>query len=119
MYSYEKIDLGGYRGKTYLLVGFVRPKPDGWDEYDPDEDADEYGVSLVRSGETPISDNTEIVRLDNAHGQTPHIDNVYLPGGSDEEEKTELSEDWDYSEMRTFLLSEWKTYVELFEHYQG
>lgn len=118
MHSYEKIDLGTYRGETYFLTGFTRPEPSRYDEFDPDEDADEYGVSLVRSGETPINDNTEIVRLDNAHGQTPHIDNVYLPSDSNEDEKTELGEDWDYSKMRTFLLSEWQTYVELFEYYQ-
>lgn len=117
MHSYEKIDLGNYRGETYFLAGFTRPEPSRYDEFNPDEDADEYGVSLVRSGEAPIKDNTEIVRLDNAHGQIPHVDNVHFPPDSDEDEKTELGEDWDYSRMRGFLLSEWQSYVDLVEYY--
>lgn len=118
MHSYEKIDLGDYRGDTYFLAGFVRPAPTRRDHYDPDEDAHEYGVSLVRSANSPVGDNTEIVRLDNAHGQTPHVDNVYLPPSSDEDEKTKLGEDWNYSKMRRFLLAEWRSYVDLFAYYR-
>lgn len=118
MYSYEKIDLGDYRGKPYFLAGFVVPNPRQYDEYDPDEDADEYGLTLVRSAETPTSHNTEIVRLDNAHGQTPHVDNVYLPPDSHKNEKVELGDDWTYSKMRRYLLSEWRKYVDLYSYYQ-
>lgn len=117
MYSYEKIDLGDYRGGTYFLAGFVRPNPVQDGSYDPDEDADECGVALVRSAQTPTADNVEIVRVDDAHGQTPHIDNVYLPPDSCEGVKTELGEEWTYSEMRAFLLSEWRTYADLYRHY--
>lgn len=118
MYSYEKIDLGDYRGDAYFLAGFVRPDPTRYEEYEPDEDADEYGVSLVRSAKSPIEENTEIVRMDNAHGQTPHVDNVYLPPDSDEDEKTELGTDWTYSAMRAFLLAEWTTYADLYRYYR-
>lgn len=114
MHSYEKIDLGDYRGDTYFLAGFVRPDPTQDGEYDPDEDAHEYGVTLVRSAETPTGGNMEIVRMDNAHGQPPHVDNVYLPPDADGNEKTQLGEDWTYSEMRRFLLSEWRQYVDLY-----
>lgn len=117
LHSYEKIDLGDYRGDTYFLAGFARPDPLQYERYDPGEDADEFGVALVRSAETPVDDNTEIVRIDNAHGQTPHIDNVYLPPGSDEDVKTELGENWTYSDMRSFLLSEWRTYADLYSYY--
>lgn len=117
MYSYEKIDLGNYRSDTYFLVGFVRPDPLQCEEYAPDEDADEYGVALVRSADSPMNDNTKIIRMDNAHSQTPHVDNVYLPPESDEDVKTELGEDWTYSDMRAFLLSNWRTYADLYRHY--
>lgn len=118
MYSYEKIDLGEYRGETYFLAGFVRPDPIRYDEYDPDETANEYGVTLVRSAGTPIADNVEVVRLDNAHGQTPHIDKVYLLQDSDEVEKEKLGNDWNYTKMRRYLLSEWQSYVDLFKYYR-
>lgn len=118
MHSYEKIDLGDYRGDAYFLAGFVVPDPMQDGEYDPDEDADEYGVTLVRSAETPTDGNTEIVRLDNAHGQPPHVDNVYLLPDADRNEKTQLGEDWTYSEMRRFLLSEWRKYADLYRYYQ-
>lgn len=118
MHSYEKIDLGDYRGDTYFLAGFVRPDPTQDAEYDPNEDAHEYGVTLVRSAKSPVDDNTEIVRLDNAHGQTPHVDNIYLPAGTDEDEKMELGDDWTYSKMRRFLLSEWQSYADLSDYYR-
>lgn len=118
MYSYEKIDLGNYRDNAYFLAGFVVPDPRRHAEYDPDEDADEYGVTLVRNAEILAKDNTEIVRLDNAHGQIPHVDKLYLPDDSVESEKTKLGDDWTYSRMRQFLLSEWRKYVNLYHHYQ-
>lgn len=94
------------------------PDPRQYGEYDPDEDADEYGVTLVRSAGTPTNDNTEIVRLDNAHGQTPHVDKLYLPDSSVESGKTKLDDDWTYSRMQQFLLSEWRKYVDLYRYYQ-
>lgn len=118
MYSYEKIDLGDYRGNAYFLAGFVVPDPRQYAEYNPDEDADEYGVTLVRNGGTPTKDNTEIVRLDNAHGQIPHIDQLYLPNDS-VESKRKLGHDWTYSRMRQFLLSEWQKYADLYHYYRG
>lgn len=118
MYSYEKIDLGDYRGDTYFLAGFVRPDPTQDDEYDPDEDAHEYGVTLARSATSPVNDNTEIVRLDNAHGQMPHLDEVYLPSASGEAQKQVLDESWTYSKMRAFLLSEWQRYADLYNYYR-
>lgn len=119
MHRYEKIDLGDYRGQTYFLAGFVRPAPTKKREYNPDEDAHEYGVTLVRSAKSPVDDNTEIVRMDNAHGQTPHIDNIYLPPDSSEDKKTELGDEWTYSRMRRFLLSEWRSYADLYSYWQG
>lgn len=117
LHSYEKIDLGNYRGDTYFLAGFVRPDPLESETYNPDEDAGGCGVALVRSAEIPADDNTEIVRIDNAHGQKPHIDNIFLPPRSDEDVKTELGENWTYSQMRAFLLSEWQTYADLYSYY--
>lgn len=117
MHSYEKIDLGDYRGDTYFLAGFVRPAPTRKAEYDPDEDAYEYGVALVRSARSPVADNTEIVRMDNAHGQIPHVDKLYLPPVSRESEKQKMDESWTYSKMRRFLLSEWQRYVDLYAYY--
>jgi hypothetical protein len=119
LYSYEKIDLGDYRGNTYFLAGFVVPDPYQYDEYNPDKDADEYGVTLVCSAETPTSHNTEIVRLDNAHGQTPHVDNLYLPPDSREDEKIELGDDWTYSKMRRYLLSKWRDYADFYSYYRN
>lgn len=118
MYSYEKIDLGDYRDNTYFLAGFVVPDPRRYDKYNPDEDADEYGTTLVRSAEVPTKNNTEIVRLDNAHGQTPHVDKLYLPDDSIKSRKTKLDNDWIYSRMRQFLLSEWQKYVDIYHYHQ-
>jgi hypothetical protein len=117
LHSYEKIDLGHYRRDTYFLAGFVRPAPTQYGKYDPDEDAHEYGVTLVCSARTPMDDNTEIVRLDNAHGQMPHVDRVYLPHSAEENDKRKLDESWTYSKMRTFLLDKWQRHADLYRYY--
>lgn len=110
MHRFETIDLGTYRGDDYVLVGFVEPEPAAGEDYNPDRDADEYGVSLARSD--PSGSNVEIVRLDTAHGQRPHVDQLYLqPGRRDR--KTALGEDYTYERMKRHLLTHWRRFVDL------
>lgn len=108
MYRLETIDLGSYRGDDYFLVGFVEPEPD--DDYIPDEDAENYGVAVVRKGEGPLEDNQEIVRMDTAHGQ-PHMDHVYLPPDTAQERKTWLEDGYTYERMKQYLLSHWEEFA--------
>ena len=89
MHSYETIDLGTYRSDSYFLTGFVKPDPSDYAEFDPDEDAEEYGVTLVRSSTHPLEDNIQIVRMDTTHGR-PHLDRVYLSPDADEDTKVWL-----------------------------
>jgi hypothetical protein len=116
VHSIEKIDLGTYRGDDYFLTGFVEPEPEDGEAYDPDVDADGYGVSLAQSGSGPLEDNTEVVVLDTRH-MGPHLDKRYLPPDADEEAKVEPSDEWDYSRMRQFLLTNWKEFVDCHLHY--
>lgn len=113
MDSYEKIDLETYRGDDYFLAGIVKPKPCEGEDYDPDEDADKYGIVLGRSTD---GSNTQIVRLDTEHG-TPHIDKEYLPHDSDENQKEWLEEGYEYSRMKAYLQTYWKEYVDLYIYY--
>lgn len=114
MHRFETIDLGTYRGEDYFFVGFVEPAPDDCEYYDPDDDADEYGVSIART--TDVGSNIEIIRLDTAHGQRPHLDLVYLPSGS-EERKYVLDGDLTYERMRQYLLKHWRRFAELYVRY--
>ena len=114
MYKFERIDLGEYRADTYLFCGFVRPEPTG-SGYDPNTDADNWGVSVAQKQVT--NSNVEVVRLDNAHGQDPHIDKEYLPSDTDEAQKRQLSGSWPYSRMRQFLLTKWTDYADLHIYY--
>lgn len=68
MYRFETIDLGAYRGGDYFLTGFVEPEPADGEDYDPDEDADEYGIVPARS--TGYGPDLEIVRMDTSLGPT-------------------------------------------------
>lgn len=111
MYRFESIDLGSYRGDDYFLVGFVDPDPSHHEEYDPDEDADDYGATLVRSTSHPNEENVEIVRMDTAHGR-PHMDRVYLPPDADLERKEWLDEGYTYERMMRYLLVNWKEFVD-------
>jgi hypothetical protein len=113
MYGFETIDLGTYRGDDYFLAGFVEPEPSEEANYDPDEDAEEYGVTLVRAASHPLDENIEIVRMDTAHG-CPHLDKEYLPPDTDEKKKLWLDPDYSYSRMKQYLLVQWKSYVEMY-----
>jgi len=115
LHSFEPIDLGTYRGDDYFLTGFVDPEPADGGHYDPATDADEYGVSLARS--TVVGANIEVVRMDTAHGQDPHMDRVYLPPDTDEERKVELGEGYTYKRMKQYLLTHWKDYVDRYIYY--
>jgi len=75
-----------------------------------DTDADEYGVSLARSNLDET--DTEIVRLDTAHGQDPHMDLVYLPPGADFDKRVELDEHYTYDRMKQFRLTHWEDFVD-------
>jgi hypothetical protein len=116
MYSFETLDLSTYRGDDYFLAGFVEPDPSEEEDYDPDNDADEYGVTLVREASHPLEDNIEIVRMDTAHDQ-PHLDKEYLPPDADEEKKIWLDHDYSYGRMKEYLLANWKSYVDYYIHY--
>jgi hypothetical protein len=111
MHRFEAIDLGEYRGDDYFLVGFVEPEPGG--SFNPDEDADNYGVQVSRSSSSPLEDNRQIVRMDTAHGY-PHLDKLYLPPDSDEDRKDRLEEGYSYSRMKQFLLANWEAYADLY-----
>lgn len=116
MYRFESIDLGSYRGDNYFLVGYVEPDPDGSDGYDPAEDAENYGWSLVQKAESPVDENDEIVGMDTRHGQ-PHLDKEFLPPNVNEDKKVWLDDDYTYRRMRDYLLQNWKDYADLHIHY--
>jgi hypothetical protein len=111
MYSFEKIDLGTYRGDGYFLAGFVEPEASEGEDYDPDVDADDFGVTLVQAGTHPLEENIEIVRMDTAHGQ-PHMDLVYLPPDVDEDSKVWLDDDYTYERMKQYLQANWKMFAD-------
>jgi hypothetical protein len=111
MHSFEPIDLGPYRGDDYFLISFVEPEPSEGEDYDPDEDAENYGVTLVRRGTHPLEDNIEIVRMDTTHEQ-PHMDLAYLPPDTDEERKVWLDDGYTYKRMKQYLLANWKTFAD-------
>ena len=111
MFSFEMIDLGNYRGDDYFLKGFVEPEPFEGEDYNPDRDAENYGVTLVRAGGHPLEDNIQIVRLDTAHGQ-PHMDLVYLPPDASEERKIWLEDGYTYERMKRYLLSNWEKFAD-------
>ncbi|MFC6615115.1 hypothetical protein ACFQAS_09155 [Halopenitus salinus] len=111
----EFIDLGEYRGDEYYLCGFVVPEPVDGENYDPDADASAWGVSVARK--RIDHSNQEIVRLDTAHGQDPHIDKEYLPENSIPDKKEVLTDEWPYSRMKQYLLSTWKQYADLYSYY--
>lgn len=111
MHRLETIDLGTYRGGDYFLTGVVEPEPGDEEDYDPGEDATEYGVVLARSNST--GSNVEIVRMDTAHGR-PHLDRVYLPSDATERRKVWLEEGFTYDRMKRYLLANWQPFVDLY-----
>lgn len=115
MDSFETIDLGTYRGDDYFLTGVVEPEPSEGDDFNPDEDAEDYGVSLARST-LPHESNRQIVRMDTLHGQ-PHMDRVYLPQDADEDRKLWLEEGYTYERMKQYLLTHWEYFVDRYIEY--
>jgi hypothetical protein len=116
MHSFETIDLGSYRSDDYFLAGFVEPEPSEGEDYVPDEDAENYGVTLVRAASHPLEENVEIVRIDTAHGQ-PHMDRVYLPPDADEDGKVWLDDGYTYKRMKQYLLANWKIFADRYIQY--
>lgn len=116
METFDTIDLGTYRGDDYFLVGYVEPEPEDREEYDPEVDADNYGWSLVQKAESPLDENTEIVRLDNCHDQ-PHMDKEYLPPDVSEDKKEWLDKGYSFYRMRDYLLENWEKFADLHIHY--
>lgn len=118
MYRIESIDLGDYRGDAYFLVGYVEPDPEDCEDYDPDEDADNYGWSLVQKAESPLDENVEIVGMDTRHGY-PHLDKRYLPPDSDEDRKVRLEDGYSFQRMRDYLLQNWQDFADLYIYYNS
>jgi len=116
MFRFETIDLGKCRGENFLLVGFVEFKPSDNEDYDPNTDADNYGVSLVRTGPSPLVDNVQIVRMDTAHGH-PHMDLVYLPPDTGESQKVWLEEGYSYSRMKGYISTNWEIFADRYSQY--
>lgn len=116
MHRLETIDLGTYRGGDYFLAGFVEPEPGDGEDYDPDEDAIEYGVVLARSNSS--GSNVAIVRMDTSHDR-PHLDRVYLPSDATEGRKVWLEECFTYDRMKQYLLANWRHFVDLYIRYNG
>lgn len=115
MHRLETVDLGTYRGDAFFLVGFVEPEPVDGVHFDPDRDAEAFGVSSARS--TPLRSNLEIVRLDTAHGRGPHLDRLYLPHAGPEDRRVWLEKDVTYDQMRRFVLANWRRFVDLYVRY--
>lgn len=115
MYRFETIDLGTYRDCDYFLTEFVEPEPVAGEDYDPDRDAHEYGVTLARSNE--YGSNAEIVRMDTTHGR-PHLDRLYLPLDIDEERKVWLDHGYSYTRMKQYLLANWRRFASLSLRYE-
>lgn len=111
MYRFETIHLGEYKGEDYFLVGFVEPEPGA--NFDPETDANEYGVSLARTSAHPIAETIEIVRLDSAHGE-PHLDKTHLPSNINLDRKIWLEAGVSYRWMKQYLLVYWKEFVDLY-----
>lgn len=121
MYLYERLELTSgetYRGARYLLSGFVEPEPGDERNFDPDQDAIEWGVSLARrdvwrdaDGRVVHTDNVELCCLDTCHGG-PHIDYRYVPATAERDLTVTLRGSWPYSKMRAFLLSNWRGLVD-------
>jgi hypothetical protein len=79
MERFSSIDLENYRGDNYFLVGYVEPDPDDYENYDPEEDAENYGWSLVQKAESPLDEKDEVVRMDTRHSQPISIKNTCHP----------------------------------------
>lgn len=109
MHKLETITLGEYRGDTYIITGFVEPKPTDSGGFDPIRDARNYGVSLARLTADHRT-NVEIVVVDTAHGHA-HMDLRYLPRQSPRARKHPVP-DWSYQEMRAYLVANWKRYID-------
>jgi len=112
----DYIDLGTYRGDEYFLVGYVEPDPDDFADFEPAEDAENYGWSLVQKAESPLDENDEIVGMDTRHDQ-PHLDKEFLPHDSEEEKKVWLDDSYSYQRMRDYLLQNWQGYADLHIYY--
>lgn len=117
MHHFETIDLGPYRGAEHRLVGFVSPAPDPGETFDPDLDAEAYGVTLARSTPGPRVETVEVVRLDTAHGD-PHVDRLFLPVDTNQARKRWLTGSWNYDRMRQHILENWQDYVDRYLVYR-
>lgn len=116
MERFDSIDLGTYRGDDYFLVGFVEPAPKDGEDYDPESDAENYGWVVVQKAESPLDENTQVVRMDTRH-DGPHLDKEYLPPDIDEDKKEYLEEEYELYRMRDYLLQHWQGYADLHIHY--
>lgn len=117
MHRYESIDLGTYRGDEYFLVTFVDPVPPDGVTYDPDENAEHYGVAVVRAGIGPLEENVQIVRMDTTHGR-PHVDLLYLPPDATVDRKLWLDDGYAYRRMKRYLLANWRDFADRYRRHE-
>lgn len=115
MHRFETIDLGPYRSDDYILTGFVEPEPTPGEPFDPATDADEYGVALART--MTYETNIEVVRMDTAHGQDPHMDLAYLPPDVGSDTQVELDDHCTYERMKQYLLTHWQDFADGYHYY--
>lgn len=115
MHRFETIDLGTHGGGEYILVGFVEPEPTPGEPFDPASDAVEYGVALarIRAHKT----NIEVLRLDTAHAEKPHITLGFIPPDEEFERRQELDDHWGYGNMKRFVLAHWVDFADGYIYY--
>lgn len=112
-------------GEGRTCSGFVRPPPGDRASFDPDADADGWGVSLARRdvfrddhGTVYRTENVELVCLDTCRGG-PRVDYRYRPSDADQDAKIGLDGQWPYSKMRAYLLANWRTFVDEVRSYRA
>lgn len=114
MYKIRTFELGDYRGRAYYLTIAVEPDPDGHRQFDRYEDANEWCVSIHYPGGIPNEPDTEIARIDTAHG-SPHFHRLFSRG----QPTTWLSSDLPLAAAEKWLASEWAVYAEKYEEHHG
>ena len=109
MHKLRTLSLPAYRGREFFLTVFVEPDPDSVDSFSVPADADEWGLSLHFQPDDPYESHTEVARIDTSHGE-PHFDHLY----ASPQRKEWLGQDYTFADARRRLLSNWRTYADVF-----